>query len=944
MQDKGHTRATGRGNTHARARALSAFVLAAVIGSASLAFASEPDPASPDEAEVEALRTANSSTTELPDGTLQAEIYTEPIHFQASSGEWEEIESELVPSAEPGYALENEANSFTAYFPSDLAQEPVRVEGPGGESVSYALEGASGTPEADGETVTYEEAKPGIDLSYRMTPTGVEELIVLKTPAAADSYSFDLETGPGLAIEGEGAGATITDEAGAEPFEFVPPVAYDASGDTEELALELSGPEEAPKAEIAPDPEWLADAEYPVVVDPTIVVRPDTPSSLDIGSDCWIGEGVSGPSCQNNDGTLQVGRSDAGKSRHAILKFPVGKISEEALIQSASLSLYIRDPAASGPLSVSADRIDKDWERNNVTWVKRTSSADWNPPGGSFIASNPPVVTTVDLPVGQREAWNVTELVRKWVNPGANGSPADNHGMLLRPTTTLNRLASFASAEANDARRPQLTITYTSPLGLTLTAPNSYSMRVGWTRTPPAATDQFKILRKEPSDPSWRHIDTVTHTAGRTTDYSYVDYLLWRGTQYKYRVEAQEIVVGESEPRTLQTETLQEATSAVGTIPRMYAAGTFWNQTIEQAYGGEKFPPLQDATSKFANSNDMVEYSFVDPYTYQSNDGGAKAGPANFIANRKWGMSLVYADPASRNYGVTCTAPYDCVPGSVKNFLLPQYANLPHWDEAGADGDGGTKYNGARNDGSGPAVTDGKLAVINPVTNREFSFYEGSYTPSTDSWSSKTRYDSPGDDAGYGLVCAPGAYKCAGPTVSGFPNMAGVIRPEEVVADRGGIGHALNITSPQTRQGVIACPATNTSFDTDITHPYSTDTKAVPIGARVQLRLPAGYVIPDAWPPVVKRIAEALQTYGAYVNDRGGTVSIQGENDIGRGYPTWKNRHDDEARPINRLGKITADTGNSDEIYLDASLPVKPFPLEHLEVLKIAENTGPGIC
>lgn len=125
------------------------------------------------------------------------------------------------------------------------------------------------------------------------------------------------------------------------------------------------------------------------------------------------------------------------------------------------------------------------------------------------------------------------------------------------------------------------TITNTPPLSLKVTAVSSYSAQVGWTSSPPAGTTEFMIQRKEPGDPAWRPIDTVP--LGTT---SYADYLLWRGTTYKYRVEA--IGSGGSTVETKSVTTLD------GTIPRLYSDQSFWNRTIAQDYPNG--PPIQAQT------------------------------------------------------------------------------------------------------------------------------------------------------------------------------------------------------------------------------------------------------------------------------------------------------------------------------------------------------------
>src|SRR5207248_2976692 len=82
------------------------------------------------------------------------------------------------------------------------------------------------------------------------------------------------------------------------------------------------------------------------------------------------------------------------------------------------------------------------------------------------------------------------------------------------------------------------------------------------------------------------------------------------------------------------------------------------------------------------------------------------------------------------------------------------------------------------------------------------------------------------------------------------------------------IDHALAITVSLSRSGLIACPATHTDGP-------STDPNSIPEAARIQLD-PAFNVDGQSWPQWQKVIAHALQTYGAYIYDTGGSMAVAG--------------------------------------------------------------------
>jgi hypothetical protein len=93
------------------------------------------------------------------------------------------------------------------------------------------------------------------------------------------------------------------------------------------------------------------------------------------------------------------------------------------------------------------------------------------------------------------------------------------------------------------------------------------------------------------------------------------------------------------------------------------------------------------------------------------------------------------------------------------------------------------------------------------------------------------------------------------------------------------IPHALSLLTPATRSGYIACPATSSDGK-------SSDANAIPEGAQIQLS-PSFNVAAQSWAPWQKAIAVALQQYGAFVSDTGGSLAFYAVNDINSGNVTW---------------------------------------------------------
>ena len=264
--------------------------------------------------------------------------------------------------------------------------------------------------------------------------------------------------------------------------------------------------------------------------------------------------------------------------------------------------------------------------------------------------------------------------------------------------------------------------------------------------------------------------------------------------------------------------TVQSSTEAYSP---WYASNSFWNVPIAAS-------PTIDP-----NSANMIAYAIA-----------ANASNANLANDNNWGISYVFANSSSKTYTIACTT--YCTGNTIK-FPIPS----------------GAKAN---------LGSDHHLAVINGT--QELDMWEASYNSRSGTWSAGSRTVTTLN--GWGANCAQGQH-CLGTVAAGTALLGGTIRPEEIAS--GAINHALAITTPATKSGYIACPATNTDG-------ASSNANAIPEGARIQLD-PAFNVAAQSWPAWEKVIATALQTYGAYVVDTGGSLALYGVNDMNTGNTTW---------------------------------------------------------
>ncbi len=276
------------------------------------------------------------------------------------------------------------------------------------------------------------------------------------------------------------------------------------------------------------------------------------------------------------------------------------------------------------------------------------------------------------------------------------------------------------------------------------------------------------------------------------------------------------------------------ALCAAALFSARWVTGQGHTPRITRFYSAASFwnQPIGANPTVDSNSAAMIKAAIL-PYASRS----------AFANGDDWGIALVNASPSDKIYVVACLQ-YYCN-GSV-SFRIPRGA-LP------------------------TTGSDHHLVVVDG--NKELDMWNVTYDARGDAWSAGGRFV--GDLDGWGANALPGQH-AGGAVAAGFSGMGGVVRPEEIAQGR--IDHALSMTVPNPRKGYVG-PATAT----DGANP---DPRSLPEGAHIQLD-PEYDVAAQPWPAWEKMLATALQIYGAYVSDNGGTVAFYGQTDQNAGNEKW---------------------------------------------------------
>jgi len=242
---------------------------------------------------VDGLTSQTSITTANPDGTFTTTMSTAPARI-LRGGSWVPVDTTLKvqgdgtvsPAAVPGIVALS--GGGTAPLASQTHADATFV-------VSWP--GTLPKPRLDGDTATYSEVLPGVDLKVTATPTGIRQQLVVKNKAAAANpalaaLDFPVAvTGGAVATDADGS-LTVSDAAGKPVFHGSAPAMWDSSGNPVEAA---AAPDEAPssarkapmrlraaapkaastKVTLLPDMNLLSNpaAAFPIILDPDTSIQ-----------------------------------------------------------------------------------------------------------------------------------------------------------------------------------------------------------------------------------------------------------------------------------------------------------------------------------------------------------------------------------------------------------------------------------------------------------------------------------------------------------------------------------------------------------------------------------------------------------------------------------------------------------------------------------------------
>lgn len=234
--------------------------------------------------EVVSERTVNSKTFLRADGSYEVAVYDTNIHYN-DNGEWKEIDNSFSETKDE-YAIKD--NSFKFKFPKTIKDNKDIKLSIGDYSIDWNIQEAqSSTAEYSesvekssnikelisvNQSVVYTNIQKGVDIEYIVSGNEVKENIILNKYIDNYSITFEYKVKNLTIIEDNSGNILFVNSDNEVVFKFSDMYMFDANS---QISYNidfnvLQTKNDSYLVTITPNDEFLANASYPIVIDPTI--------------------------------------------------------------------------------------------------------------------------------------------------------------------------------------------------------------------------------------------------------------------------------------------------------------------------------------------------------------------------------------------------------------------------------------------------------------------------------------------------------------------------------------------------------------------------------------------------------------------------------------------------------------------------------------------------
>ena len=362
--------------------------------------------------ELKHLRKRNEKHFLNDDGTISLYLYNNDIHY-LKNGEYLDIDNALI---EKENTIVNKENNFHTSFPKDKSTNLlVDITKDNYYLKIYLLKNKNNNTniKRNKQDLIFENILEDIDIDYKVISTKLKESIILKNKNnIPSSLSFKIDTN--LVLELATKGSILAKDKDKNIFVIDAPFMKDNSGSYNyNINYDLNLKDNTYYLNLNLDQEWLNKAEFPVIIDPTIV-NPDEDDPENV-YDAYISSSFPNMNMNAHE-ELYVG-SNSTRTTRTLLKFKLPTIGTGYDIVNANACLKTLYPNL-GDLTLNVHEINSEWDETTVTW--NTINDKYNSKVEDFFYEQGSIFGT------DFYSLNITNLVKKWYA----GRP--NYGIMLK--------------------------------------------------------------------------------------------------------------------------------------------------------------------------------------------------------------------------------------------------------------------------------------------------------------------------------------------------------------------------------------------------------------------------------------------------------------------------------------------------------------------------------
>ncbi|GFP74301.1 DNRLRE domain-containing protein [Clostridium fungisolvens] len=425
-------------------------------------------------------RSANVKQFAKDDGTVVAEVYSEPIHFY-ENGEWKDIDNTLSEdyNSESEEIVRNNQNSFNINFSKKASSQKMIEMKYKDYNISWSIEDAldsSKIKKADKNvnefygdqkgnksmsSLTYSDVFKNVDIQYKLQSNSLKENIILKEKNNKKEFKF--------LIKGKDIKLKLNDDKSIsfmslkndneQIFKMDPLYMYDSNNEiSKDVNITLNQMKEGYEICLKPNLDWINDTsrKYPIVIDPSITQTfyygDKNNTSFKDFTVIEYGTGSGNPNLSNY---LRIGYDSTQKVNYnTYIQYSLPNIPSSSIITDSKLYMYNTKAYQAG-VNLNLYQVTSSWKDNSFSYTNQ-------PTHDSNILSTM-VSSANGKGMGSEFVWDITSVTKKWFNGDAN------NGIMLKSNGSTDPFIEFNSTEyagTSSIAAPRVSITYIDAAGL----------------------------------------------------------------------------------------------------------------------------------------------------------------------------------------------------------------------------------------------------------------------------------------------------------------------------------------------------------------------------------------------------------------------------------------------------------------------------------------------